>query len=166
MRADHVTLPPERDLPPGELLRRRQHLISEAGATLEGHHSQRVRSGRTGGRRLRVLALAAAVVVAVVLAIPAVGVGPAIVSLFAGGHDLDAPVPTASDVLIASGEAGVPWKILATTSDRGLCLDVFHRVGEDRFGGGCGYTNIRGDLPPTFGGAQPRDASRRRKDRS
>ena len=152
MRADLETLPPERDLAPGELLRRKQHLISEARAALEGHHSQRVRGGRTGGRRVRVLALAAVVVVAVVLSIPAVGVGPTIVSLFAGGHDPDAPVPTASDVLIASGEAGVPWKILATRSDRGLCLDVFHRVGDDRFGGGCGYTNIRGDLPPDVRG--------------
>jgi hypothetical protein len=152
-RADVLTLPPERDLPPGEVLRRRQHLVSEARATLEGYHSQRVRSSRIGRRRVRALALAAAVVVAVVLSIPALGVGPRIVSLFAGGHDLDAPVPTASDVLIASGEAGVPWRILATSSDRGLCLDLFHRVGDDRFGGGsCGYTNIRGDLPPDLRG--------------
>jgi hypothetical protein len=153
MRADLGALPPERDLPPGELLRRKQHLISEARVTLEGYHSQRVRRGRTVGRRGRVLALAAAVVLAVVLTIPAVGVGPAIVSLFAGGHDVGAPAPTASDVLIASGEAGVPWKILATRSDQGLCLDLFHHAGDDRFGGGhCGYTNIRGDLPPDLRG--------------
>jgi hypothetical protein len=152
-RADLVTLPPERDFPPGEPSRRRQHLVSEARATLEGSRSQRVRSSRTGRRRVRMFALAAAVVVAVVLSIPAVGVGPRIVSPFAGGHDLDAPVPTASDVLIASGEAGVPWKILATRSDQGLCLDLFHRVGDDRFGGSCyGYTDIRGDLPPDLRG--------------
>jgi hypothetical protein len=151
MRADLITLPPDRDLPPGELLRRRQHLVLEARATLEGPRSPQVGGGRSGRRRI-VLALAAAVVLAVVLSIPAVGVGPSIVSLFAGGRDPDAPVPTASDVLIASGEAGVPWKILATRSDRGLCLSLFHRAGDDRFGGGCGYTNIRGDLPPDLRG--------------
>jgi hypothetical protein len=153
MQTDVITPPPDRDLPSGELARRRQHLVSEARATLEGYHSQQVRSGRTGGRHLRLLALGAAFVVAVVLSIPALGVGPSIVSLFAGGHDPDAPVPTASDVLIASGEAGVPWKILATRSDQGLCLDLFHRAGDDRFGGGgCGFTNIRGDLPPDLRG--------------
>jgi hypothetical protein len=153
MQADLITLPPERDLPPGELLRRRQHLVSEARATLEGRRSPRVRAGRIGRRRVMVLALAAAVLLAVVLSIPALGVGPSIVSLFAGGRDPDAPVPHAGDVLIASGEAGVPWKILATRSDRGLCLDLFHHAGDDRFGGGpCGYTNIRGDLPPDLRG--------------
>jgi hypothetical protein len=148
MRTDLVALPPERDLPPSELLRRRQHLLLEARATLEGSHPRRVGGGGTGRRSVRMVALAAAVLVAVVLSIPALGVGPRIVSLFAGGHDPDAPVPTATDVLIASGEAGVPWKILATRSDQGLCLDLFHRAGDDRFGGGgCGFTNIRGDLP-------------------
>jgi hypothetical protein len=101
-----------------------------------------------GPRRRRALAFAAAVVVAAVLSIPAFGVGEKIVSLFAGWKDPDAPVPTASDILIASGEAGAQWKLVATTSDQGLCLGFFHRLGGDRFGSaGCGYVGVRGDLP-------------------
>jgi hypothetical protein len=152
-RADLLILPPERDLPPGELSRRRQHLVLEASATVAGTPRQRRRIAGSGRRPGRLLALATAVVVAALLSIPAFGVGEKIVSLFAGGHDPEAPVPTASDVLIASGKAGVPWKILATRSDQGLCLDLFHRVGDDRFGGGCyGYADIRGDLPPDLRG--------------
>jgi hypothetical protein len=99
-------------------------------------------------RRGRVLAFAAAAVLAAVLSIPALGVGPEIVSFFAGWKDPDAPAPTASDIVIASGEAGVRWKLVATTSDQGLCLGFFHWVGGDRFGSaGCGYVDIRGDLP-------------------
>jgi hypothetical protein len=114
----------------------------------------RARGRRRGGpHRSRVVALVAAVGVAAVLSIPAFGVGEEIVSLFAGGRDPGAPVPTASDVLIASGEAGVPWKIVATRSDQGLCLGLFHRAGDDLLGSaGCGYTGIRGDLPPDVRG--------------
>jgi hypothetical protein len=100
-------------------------------------------------RRLAgVLAFAAAVVLAAALSIPAFGVGEEIISLFVGWRDPDAPVPTASDVQIASGEAGLSWKIVATSSDEGLCIGLFDRVGGDRFGSaGCGYLDIRGDLP-------------------
>jgi hypothetical protein len=103
---------------------------------------------RASRRRPRVLAFLAAAVAAAVLSIPAFGVGEEIVSFFAGWKDPDAPVPTASDILIASGEAGARWKLVATTSDQGLCLGLFHRVGGDRFGSaGCGYIDVRGDLP-------------------
>lgn len=104
------------------------------------------------GGRARVLVAVAAVTLGAVLSLPAFGVGHRIVSLFGGGHDPGAPLPTTSDVLIASGDAGVPWKILAARSDQGLCLALFYRVGEDRFGGGCGYTDILGDLPPDIRG--------------
>jgi hypothetical protein len=101
-----------------------------------------------GRRRARLMALAAALALAAVLSLPAFGVGHDIVSLFAGWRDPEAPVPSASDVLIASGDAGVPWKLVATRSDQGLCLGLFHRVGNDRFGSArCGYVDIRGDLP-------------------
>ena len=104
---------------------------------------------RTTARRVRALMVAAALALAAVLSLPAFGVGERVVSLFAGGHDPGAPVPAASDVLIASGEAGVSWKIVATTSDQGLCLGLYYRVGDDRFGpGACGYTDVRGHLPP------------------
>jgi hypothetical protein len=106
------------------------------------------RDGVVRPRFRRVVAFAAAVVLAAVLSIPALGVGPEIVSLFAGWRDPDAPAPTASDIVVASGEAGVRWTLVATTSDQGLCLGFFHQVGGDRFGSaGCGYVGIRGDLP-------------------
>lgn len=101
-----------------------------------------------GASRARVFALSAAVIAAAVLVIPAFGVGSKIVSLFAGWRDPGAPVPTASDVVLSSGEAGVRWRIVATGSDQGLCLGLFHRAGGDAFGAAsCGYTDIRGDLP-------------------
>jgi hypothetical protein len=129
-------------------LRRRRYLVLAPESP-----PRRTRRRRTGRGRVRLFALAAAVAVAAVLSIPAFGVGPKIVSLFAGMRDPDAAVPTGSDVLIASGEAGVAWKLLATRSDQGLCLDLFHRMGNDRFGGaGCGYIDIRGDLPPDIRG--------------
>jgi hypothetical protein len=134
-----VDIPTRRDLPASWVQVQKEHLLAELVV-----HDRR----RAHGGRVRLVALAAAVAVAALLSIPAFGVGPKIVSLFAGGHDPDAPAPTASDVVIASGEAGVAWRILATTSDQGLCLDLFHRAGGDRFGGACGgYVDVRGDLP-------------------
>jgi MFS family permease len=103
---------------------------------------------RRSGRRRTLLIAFAALLLAALLSFPAFGVEDEIVSLFAGWRDPEAPVPTRSDVLIASGTAGAPWKIVATRSDQGLCLGLFHRSGNDRFGaGGCGYTDVRGDLP-------------------
>lgn len=137
-----MDVPARQDLPTSWVSIQKEHLLAE----LVVHD---------GGRgRVRLFALAAAaVVLASLLSIPAFGVGPRIVSLFAGMRDPDAAVPTAPDVFIASGEAGVPWKILATTSDQGLCLDLFHRAGGDRFGGACGgYVDVRGDLPPDVRG--------------
>jgi hypothetical protein len=102
--------------------------------------------------RGRVFALAAAVLVAAVLSIPAFGVGPEIVSFLTGARDPDAPIATGSDIVVASGEAGVPWKLIATKSDQGLCLGLFYRVNGDTHGPGCGYLDIRGDLPPDVRG--------------
>jgi hypothetical protein len=107
---------------------------------------------RVTRRRGRVVAFAAAAVLAAVLSIPAFGVGLEIVSFLTGARDPDAPVPTASDILVASGEAGVPWKIIATRSDQGLCLGLIYRVNGDTHGPGCGYVGIRGDLPPDVRG--------------
>ena len=132
-------------------------LIGEArsseGAALLASILESPVSRRPSGRR-RALAIAfVALAVAAVASLPALGVGQEIVSLFAGWRDPDAPVPTKSDVLIASGEAGVRWKIVATRSDRGLCLGLFHRVGDDHVGSAdCGYSEIRGDLPPDVRG--------------
>jgi hypothetical protein len=108
---------------------------------------------RGSGSRRAIAVAIAAFLVATVLSIPALGVGSRIESLFAGWHDPDAPVPTESDVVIASGEAGVHWKIVATPSDQGLCLGLFYRAGGDSIGSAsCGYTDIRGPLPPDLRG--------------
>jgi hypothetical protein len=104
-------------------------------------------------RRPRGLMVAlAALVLAAALAIPAFGVGPEIISFLTGARDPGAPVPTASDVVVASGEAGVPWQLIATRSDQGLCLGLVYRVNGDTHGPGCGYVDIRGDLPPDVRG--------------
>jgi hypothetical protein len=99
-----------------------------------------------------VVALGAAVGVAAVLSIPAFGVAPEIVSFLTGARDPDAPIPTGSDIIVASGEAGVPWKLIATKSDQGLCLGFLYRVNAETHGPGCGYLDIRGDLPPDVRG--------------
>jgi hypothetical protein len=142
--ADPLTLPPERDLPGAALVRRREHLVSEARAS-------RARKRQTGRHRL--VALAVAFGLAVLLSTTALGVGQDVVSWLTGSKDVDAPVPTASDVVVASGEAGVPWRIVATPSDQGLCLFTVIEASSDRQGSGnCGYTDVRGDLPPDVRG--------------
>jgi hypothetical protein len=111
-------------------------------------------SERRGGRVGRLLAFAAVALVATVLTLPAFGVGEEIVSFFAGWRDPEAPVPTASDVLIASGEDGVRWQLVATRSEQGLCLGLVYRssAGEEIVDGGCGYVDLRGDLTSEFRG--------------
>jgi hypothetical protein len=102
--------------------------------------------GRSRGRAA-LLAFAAALALALAVSLPALGIGQRVVSFFAGWHDPDAPVPTASDLVIASGEAGVPWKIVATRSTRGLCLGFLSldRVEGWTGSAGCGPTDVRGD---------------------
>ena len=98
-------------------------------------------------RRPIVVAFAAALVLGLAVSVPALGIGQEVVSFFAGWRDPGSPVPTASDVVIASGEAGVPWKIVATTSDQGLCLGFLslHPTEGWMGGAGCGPTDVRGD---------------------
>lgn len=138
-------------------------LASESGSATASALFERIVSTRVaareawrrsiGRRRLLQIALAAALVLAVVASVPALGVGREIASFFAGWHDPDAPVPTAPDIVIASGKAGVPWRLVVTTSDQGLCYAIVHPVdGGEGGGGGCGYTDIRGDLPPEVRG--------------
>lgn len=115
--------------------------------------SRWMRRGRIGRRPVGLITLAAALALAAVLSIPALGVGRDLASFFAGWHDPEAPTPTAADVVIASGEAGVPWRIVVTTSDQGLCLGLVYLVGGEKAGqAGCGYSDIRGDLPPDVRG--------------
>jgi hypothetical protein len=121
----------------------RRLMASILEAPLESRH----------GSGHRAIIVAVAVFVAALLSIPALGVGSRIESLFAGWRDPEPPVPTASDVLIATGGAGVHWKIVATPSDQGLCLGLFYRAGGDSLGSaGCGYSDIRGALPSDLRG--------------
>jgi hypothetical protein len=137
MRPDLLALPRERDFPPGEQRRLKEHLLSEARA---------FRATKTR-RRSRLIMVAATLVFAVVLSTAALGVVRDVASFFAGWRDepdYPAPVPSAPDVVIASGEAGVPWRIVTTTSDQGLCLALV-TPSDDSGMGGCGPTDVRGD---------------------
>jgi hypothetical protein len=114
-------------------------------------------NGKRLGRRARLAAFAAVAVLAATLSIPALGVGPEIISIFGGWRsepDYPAPVPTAADVVIASGEDGVAWKVVANRSDQGLCLGLVYGSGGGKEVGnaGCGYLDLRGDFDPEIRG--------------
>jgi hypothetical protein len=95
----------------------------------------RRRTSALRGRRL-VLSAAAAVLL---LAVPASALAPKVASWLNGSMDPDAPVATAPDVVIATGTSGVDWKLVATDSDRGLCLVLTYTYDGDQFvDGGCG----------------------------
>jgi hypothetical protein len=112
---------------------------------------------RVTRRRGRVVAFAAAAVLAAALSIPAFGVGEEIVSIFGGWRsepDYPAPVPSAADVVIASGDNGVAWKVVANRSDQGLCLGLVYGSGraEEVGQASCGYVDLLGDLDPEVRG--------------
>jgi hypothetical protein len=92
-------------------------------------------------RRRLVIALVAAVAV-VILAVPAAGVVRSVASWLTGGHGPDFPVPTGDDIVLASGISGVPWRIVASSTDQGLCVFVVHGSKEGTAGsGGCGWSS-------------------------
>lgn len=103
------------------------------------------RPGR-GRRRIPRVVLAAALVLAVGLSGPAFGIDRYIESWISTWRDPDPPVPASPDVIIATGVAGVRWTIVATETDRGLCLFLRYRYEGDDIGtGGCGLgTDIHG----------------------
>jgi hypothetical protein len=86
-------------------------------------------------RRLVIGAVAAVIL----LGLPAYALAPHVASWINSWKDPDAPVATAPDVVIANGVTGVPWKIVATETDHGLCLFMVYAYNGDRMGtGGCG----------------------------
>ena len=100
--------------------------------------------------RARAIVAALALGFAVILATGALGgIGP-VRSWLSGGHGADFPKPAEADVVVASGVAGKPWRIVATPSDEGLCL--FLVTGPQAGSGGCGYLDIRGNLRPNLRG--------------
>jgi hypothetical protein len=92
------------------------------------------------------VALSVGAVILLALSLPALGVRSAVTSLF-GWNEQDPPVRTAPDFVIASGVAGIPWKLIEAASDQGLCADLMalHPV-EGWIGSPmCGATDVRGD---------------------
>jgi hypothetical protein len=112
--------------------------------------SQRTRGPR---RRRRVLAVAAGLALAAVLSLPALSIVRSIAGLGSGADDLT-PVPTSSEIVVVSGRAGVPWKIVAVKSDHGLCWGLQVKDSSEGWtqGLGCDYLDLRGDLPPDVRG--------------
>jgi hypothetical protein len=108
---------------------------------------------RTPRRRRRALALVAALGLAAVLSFPALSVVRTMAGLGSGADDVT-PLPTSSEMVVASGRAGVPWKIVAVRSDHGLCWALQAKdPGEGWTQGlGCDYLDLRGDLPPDVRG--------------
>jgi hypothetical protein len=116
-------------------------------------------SGR-GARnpRRRLIALFAVLAIAAIT-VPAFGVAN---GWFAGGAEIEgvrgsaAPQLTSPPVIVASGEPEQHWKIVIARSNQGLCLNV--DVGDEQFKskshrlGDCGYSDIRGRLPPDVRG--------------
>jgi hypothetical protein len=141
MDDDLLTLPPQRDMPPEDLARRTKHLVSEARSVLAAESSfQPTGRRRIPRRRVLQVAIAAALAFAVVASVPALGVVQHVKSWLSGLHGPDEPVPAAPDVVIASGVAGVSWRIVATPTDQGLCLFLVIEEAEENAGlGGCGW---------------------------
>lgn len=108
--------------------------------------------GWTPKRRIRRLGIAA-LATAALLSAPAFAIVRHVASWMSTLVGPGAPVPTAPDVVIASGVSGVAWKIVATETDQGLCLFLLYEWGGDRQGtGGCGWgTDVHG-----YPGATPR----------
>jgi hypothetical protein len=111
-------------------------------------------------RRLHLLALAGAVVLGIGLSATALGVVEHVRSWLAGGRGPDFPVPTGSDVVVAAGKAGAPWQIIATPSDRGLCLFLVTPIltGERAGLGNCAMTPAPGHVISAFGAGGGFDA--------
>ena len=112
--------------------------------------SQRAKAPR---RRRRALALVAALGLAAVLSLPALSVVRTMAGLGSGADDVT-PLPTSSEMVVASGRAGVPWKIVAVRSDHGLCWALQAKDPNEGWtqGLGCDYLDLRGDLPPDVRG--------------
>ncbi len=95
-----LRIPPERDLPPGRLAQRKEHLVEELARTIEAGPARRARGGR---RRWAVAAGVAAAAVAIAVAVPA---------MLPGGHPGGAPNAAAAALLraakVAATQEGTP----------------------------------------------------------
>ena len=116
-------------------------------------------SGRRGHSRRRGLIALFAVLAIAGVSVPAFGVAS---GWFGGGAEIEGvrgsapPQLTSPPLVVASGEPEEAWTIWIARSNQGLCLNV--DVGDEQFDpgnyrlGDCGYSSVRGDLPPDVRG--------------
>lgn len=138
--------------------RMEQAAIDAARSSLRAAMAAEQRGRGVHKRRPRLIAVCAVLAIAAV-AVPAFGLAN---GWFASGAEIEgvrgqaAPELTSPPLVVASGEPEEPWTIVIAKSNQGLCLNV--DLGEERFDrenyrlGDCGYSDIRGDLPPDVRG--------------
>jgi hypothetical protein len=131
--------------------------IDAARRTLRAAIAGEPRRRRRISRRRGLIALFATLVG---ISVPAFGVAS---GWFGGGSTIEGvrgsapPQLTSAPVVVASGEPEEGWTIWVARSNQGLCLNV--DVGDEQFDprnyrlGDCGYSDIRGDLPPDVRGS-------------
>jgi hypothetical protein len=142
MLDDLLTPPRARDLPRGELERRKRHLVAEA------HRQDETRRGARRPARGRVVPITlAAALILVVGAAAALGGARVVASWLSSWREPDRPVASAPDVVIATGESGLAWRLVATPTDQGLCTFLlFDDPVDGQAGmGGCGPSDVLGD---------------------
>jgi hypothetical protein len=132
--------------------------IDAARRTLQAAIAAKQGGRRGRGRRRGLIALFAVLAIAGI-AVPAFGVAS---GWFAGGAEIEGvrgsapPQLTTAPLVVASGEPAEAWTIWIARSNQGLCLNV--DVGDEQFDpgnfrlGDCGYSDIRGNLPPDVRG--------------
>ena len=134
-----------------------QKAVDAARRTLRAELAAEERRPRPHNRRRRLIVVFAALALAGV-SVPAFGVATG----WFGGAEIEGirgsapPQLTSPPIVVASGELKESWVIAIARSDQGLCLNV--DVGDEQFEsenyrlGDCGYTDIRGHLPPDVRG--------------
>jgi hypothetical protein len=145
----------EADVPVAD--RAEQKAIDAARRTLRAELAAEERRRLHNRRRRRVIVLFAALAL-VGISVPAFGVAKG----WFGGDEIEGirgsapPELTSPPIVVASGEAEESWVIAVARSNQGLCLNV--DVGDVQFDnenyrlGDCGYSDLRGHLPPDVRG--------------
>jgi hypothetical protein len=138
--------------------RAEQDAIDAARQSLRAAIAAEQGGRRAHGGRRRMIALFAVLAI-VGISLPALGVAD---GWFGGGSQIAGikgsapPQLTSASVVVASGEPEETWTIVIARSNQGHCLNV--DVGDEQFNsenyrlGHCGYSDIRGDLPPDVRG--------------
>jgi hypothetical protein len=137
--------------------RAEQKAVGAARQMLRAELAAEERRRRPHDRRRRVIVLFAAVAL-VGISVPTFGVATG----WFGGAEIEGirgsapPQLTSPPIFVASGEPEESWAIAIARSNQGICLNV--DVGDEQFDnenyrlGDCGYSDIRGSLPPDVRG--------------